>query len=71
MFSVNKYKSLIENLTKEDLIPTTNWTGKLEANTLLIRHDVDFSVEFAHKLASIEFNQNISSTYFLMLTSNM
>ena len=71
MFSVNKYKSLLEDLTKEDLIPTTNWTGRLEANTLLIRHDVDFSVEFAHKLASIEFNQNINSTYFLMLTSNM
>lgn len=71
MFSVKKYKSLLEDLTKENLVPTTNWTGKLGANTLLLRHDVDFSIEFAHKLASLEFSQDIVSTYFLMLTSNM
>lgn len=71
MFSVKGYKSLLEDLTKEGLVPTTNWTGELGVNTLLLRHDVDFSLEFAHKLASIESSQGISSTYFLMLTSNM
>ena len=71
MFSVKRYKSLLENLTKEGLVPTTNWTGELGVNTLLLRHDVDFSVKFAHELARLEFNQDISSTYFLMLTSNM
>ena len=71
MFDIKIYKSLLENLTKEGLIPSTNWNGKLGANTLLLRHDVDFSLEFAHKLASLEFNQDIRATYFLMLTSNM
>ena len=61
----------MKDLTKEGLVPTTNWTGELGVNTLLLRHDVDFSVEFAHELASLEFSQDISSTYFLMLTSNM
>jgi hypothetical protein len=71
LFDIKRYKSLLENLTKEGLIPSTNWKGKLGANTLLLRHDVDFSLEFAHKLASLEFNQDIRATYFLMLTTNM
>jgi len=71
LFSVKGYKSLLENLLKEGLIPSTNWTDEIGTNTLLLRHDVDFSIEFAHKLALIESSQGISSTFFVMLTSNM
>ena len=37
---------------------------------VLWRHDVDFSVHRAVKLAKIEKSQNVKATYFIMLTSN-
>ena len=38
--------------------------------TILLRHDVDFSLHRAMKLATIEVENNIVSTYFLHLHSN-
>jgi hypothetical protein len=38
---------------------------------LLLRHDVDFSLDFARELAVVESDMGIYSTYFFMLTSNM
>ena len=61
----------MEDLIKDGLVPTTNWSEELKVNTLLLRHDIDFSIKFAHKLANVEYKQGIKSTYFFMLTSNM
>jgi len=71
MFSLDQYKKVIFALIDNDLTPTTEWGGILTKNTLLIRHDVDFSVDFAHELALFESELGIRSTYFFMLTSNM
>ena len=71
MFDLKQYKSLLSDLKSEGLIPSLNWNEETNANTLFLRHDIDFSIEFAHTLASLEFNLGICSTYFLMLTSNM
>ena len=71
MFSLDQYKKLIFKLIENGLTPTTDWTGIASINTLLIRHDIDFSVDFAYKLALFESELGIRSTYFLMLTSNM
>lgn len=35
----------------------------------IMRHDVDLSVEYAYRLAQIEYEQRIKSTYFFLLTS--
>tara|TARA_B100000161_G_C33477593_1_gene380984 strand:- start:11 stop:697 length:687 start_codon:yes stop_codon:yes gene_type:complete len=71
MFSLDQYKKLIFELIENGLTPTIDWGGEVSKNTLLIRHDIDFSVDFAHKLALFESELGIQSTYFLMLTSNM
>ncbi len=71
MFSLDQYKKLIFELIENGLSPTTNWRGIVSNNTLLIRHDVDFSVDFAYQLALCECELGIRSTYFFMLTSNM
>jgi hypothetical protein len=71
MFSLDQYKSLIFELIEDGIIPTTDWISKATKNTLLIRHDIDFSVDFAYKMALFESELGIRSTYFLMLTSNM
>ena len=71
MFNITKYEALIKKLVSAGLKPTTNWNEKLNSNSLLLRHDIDFSIEFAHKLALVEFQLKIYSTFFFMLTSNM
>ena len=71
MFSIQRYKDLIQKLVNSDLKPSTNWNDNLSSKTLLLRHDVDFSVDLAHLLAQVEFKLNVSSTYFFMLSTNM
>ena len=70
MFSLIKYKNLIERLINSGLKPSTNWNDKLSSGTLLLRHDIDFSIEFAHLLAQIEKELKVKSTYFFMLNSS-
>ena len=71
MFEIEKYKLLIANLKNKGLVTSTNWHDNITSNTLFLRHDIDVSVEFAHKLAAVEFDMGIKSTYFFMFTSNM
>ena len=70
MFSINRYEDLISLLLDAKLVPTTNWIKKQNINSLLLRHDVDFSVDYAYQLAHIESKLKVNSTFF-MLTSNM
>lgn len=43
---------------------------KKPGSNILWRHDVDFSMHRAHKLAKIEAEENVKCTYFLNLHSN-
>ena len=38
-------------------------------NDVILRHDVDFSLESAHKMAEIEHNLGIQSTFFILFQS--
>ena len=67
MFNLNLYGNLVKSLLDAGLKPSTNWNKKLTKNTLLIRHDVDFSIEYAHRLAVFESGLKISSTFFLLI----
>jgi peptidoglycan/xylan/chitin deacetylase (PgdA/CDA1 family) len=42
-----------------------DWTGD---KVFLVRHDVDFDINLAHKLAQIEKEENIVSTFFILTT---
>ena len=71
MFNLKQYGKLIKILLNAGLKPSTNWNKKLTKNTLLIRHDVDFSIEYAHRLAVFESGLKISSTFFFMFCTNL
>ena len=71
MFNLERYEDLIKRLVDSGLKPTTDWNEKLDSNSLLLRHDVDFSIEFAYRLAVAENKLNIYSTFFFMFTSNL
>jgi len=70
MFNLKIYKTLIKKLLNAGLKPSTNWNKKLSKNTLFIRHDIDFSIEYAYRLALSESRLKICSSYFFLMTSN-
>jgi hypothetical protein len=49
-------------------IPLCRWDG---SNAIILRHDVDFDLNAAHRLALIEVEHGIRSTYFILTTSHM
>jgi len=71
MFNLEQYNNLIKRLVDIGLKPTTDWNEKLDANSLLLRHDIDFSIEYAYQLARAENKLKICSTFFFMITSNL
>jgi len=71
MFNLDRYEELIRYLLNAGLKPTTNWNEKPSVNSCLLRHDIDFSIEYAYQIAQLESKLKIYSTFFFMLTSNM
>lgn len=70
MFTLNKYESILNNLKSQGFYFSTDWS-KSDSNTILLRHDIDFSVEEALKIADLEASLKVKSTFFFMLSSNM
>lgn len=71
MFGLQKYGSMVNRLREEGFEFSTDWNGGSSSKTILMRHDVDFSIEDAFSLARFESSINVNSTYFFMLSSNM
>lgn len=68
-FTRNNYRCLLQK-AKENYIFRGYRNYRDDEHFLLWRHDVDFSVHAARKLAYIEAEEGVSSTYFLMLHSD-
>lgn len=68
-FDTESYKSLLRSFSESGY----KW-GKFEQlgpdHTIVLRHDIDFSLEYALKSAKIEHEMGISAYYFILLTSN-
>lgn len=67
-FTIEMYrKSLVEAKSCWRFIPFTSFDSS--GKTILWRHDVDISVHRAHRLAEIEAEEGVRSTYFFLLHS--
>ena len=71
MFEPEYYDALISKFHNKQMNFTIDWFGPKDKNTLLLRHDIDFSITQAIKIATQERNLGVFSTFFFMLTSNM
>ena len=71
MFGIHRYEKLITELINSNMYFSIDWNKKLNAKTLLLRHDVDFSVPHAYCIAKLEKKLGINSTFFFMLSTNM
>ena len=78
-FSLTHYKECIE-LAKDkgytiirtkDYIPVLDYKRKDWDKVLLLRHDIDFSLEYAYELANIEYDLGVKSSYYLYLHSEL
>ena len=65
-FSYNHYKQTLEKIKKTHKILTF---GNSSDKDVILRHDVDASLEAALKMAELENKINVSSTYFILLSS--
>ena len=70
-FTLKHYFDVLTKIKDEYSICTVGEYKKLERveKFLILRHDVDFSLEYALKLAKEEFKNKIKSTYFILLHS--
>lgn len=70
LFTYDSYMGLINQLRDcgYEIANYQNWQSK--SNCVILRHDIDFDIEKAVKMASLEQNGGVSSTYFVLLTSD-
>jgi len=67
-FTEKKYRQILKVAHKNYIcIPFSGYANCQK--TLLLRHDIDFSVHRAYKIATIESEQNMQSTFFLWIHS--
>lgn len=69
-FTYNSYKKMINIAKKNGYIFCSYHDEKLYSKSIILRHDVDFSLVKALELAEIEAKLGISSNYFLLVTSD-
>ncbi|NOT37117.1 MAG: hypothetical protein HOP11_07045 [Saprospiraceae bacterium] len=66
-FTLKEYEKLLVTAKKSHTF--ISFEEKFVDNFLICRHDIDVSVHRAFRMAEIEMNNNISSTYFVLLHS--
>lgn len=68
-FSYEEYRNIIREIEK-----TNRGSSFSEAfgkdDFIIMRHDVEFSIDRAYKMALVEQEENFKSTYFVQLTNN-
>ena len=69
MLGIQKYVNLLKSIKKRFTFKV-EWHG-IKKKNILLRHDIDFSLDSAKLIAKKENELKINSTYFFMLSSNM
>lgn len=68
-FTYDCYISSVVKLLEDH--PQVSFLGDFPDKYVILRHDVDYDLDRAYKMAVIENRYNIHSTFFLLLTSDM
>ena len=70
MFSYNEYKNIINLVRKHIPIIDFSEVTKDIKKFCVLRHDIEFSIDRAYKLAKIENELGVTSTYTVQLRNN-
>jgi hypothetical protein len=69
-FTLENYKRLLQYFQKKyTFYSFKEFDQSVSINTILLRHDIDYSLKHAVKMAEIEASLGIKSTYFLLFSS--
>ena len=69
-FTYKEYIRILE-LCKKHYFFTTYKDANMHSKEVILRHDIDLDMDKAITLARIEKEHNVSSTYFVLVTSNL
>ena len=71
-FSIRHYKEVLKHAKKRYSFLTFSEfsKSKKQNNVILLRHDIDYSIDKAFEMAKIESKLGIKSTYFVLLRSS-
>lgn len=69
-FTYDKYKYLLDLLKKKNYTFCNYENHEKYRKCVILRHDVDFTLEKALMLAKLENAENVKSTYFVLLSTN-
>ena len=70
MFSYEDYRQIIEIIKETGRQELTYQNALGKERFILMRHDVEYSVERAYELARVENSMDFTSTYFFQWTNN-
>ncbi|MBR6451324.1 MAG: hypothetical protein IKS87_01340 [Lachnospiraceae bacterium] len=69
-FTYDSYNHLIDLLLAHGYAPCSYHDHQKYSKCVILRHDIDNSLEAALKLGEVEASKGIASTYFVLLTSD-
>jgi hypothetical protein len=69
-FSRDGYRGLLEGFLSADYKPVTFDKVRRERRDVIVRHDVDVSLEAAVNIAELEYEMSVRATYFVMVSNS-
>ena len=70
-FSTHGYRALLNGLFERGYAVRDFSNFDAQSQHLLVRHDIDMSISAAHEVASLERDIGVTSTYFVLLRSEL
>ncbi len=67
---MDEYHSLIKNFLNKGYQLTFYMPSIPTKNALILRHDIDFDIEYAYELSKVEDSLEVKSTYFFLMRSH-
>ena len=69
-FSYDHYQYILEKAKKKfSIVKFHEFDETNQKKQLILRHDIDFCIESAYKIAKMEYKEGIQSTFFMLLNS--
>lgn len=69
-FTYEEYRKLIASIESRKYVISSYHNWQDSSRCVILRHDIDYDLEKAVKLAQIEAEEQVQSTYFLLLRTN-
>ncbi|GFZ33521.1 hypothetical protein CSC2_40470 [Clostridium zeae] len=71
MFTYKEYELLIELMKQVNIIYTFKTLPENPSSGIILRHDIDFDIDTAYTLSTIEEQKDVRSTYFVLISSEL